>query len=247
MLKLEKTRSREIHVCLRSRQRVFSRSFIYAFLIALALHLGGFLMFHVRTLFIKDKGSFPPIVVEADLSGELYHEDSEALALLGKKEAPHYRLAPHISDPSIPSLAIEIPKRDHVFAAEEVGRSNPFLEIEEDPEHVHKSIPNKHRGKPFVMHVSGPLAEIPLLDDGFNQMSSEISALCTRFSAGIVVRYEVRVENQTGRIFWHMLKQAPDHLAGIASKILEKMRFQQDDRHFVTSGEIEFNITEIGS
>jgi hypothetical protein len=160
-------------------------------------------------------------------------------AFLEKEEfVKQHRLAPSPSDPDMHILPQAIPKQHLAFKETQVPRKNPFLSIEEDWQAlVQESQPSKK----IKIHVSGPLSEFPLVDDQLQQEEAKLASTFAELSAK--VKYEVRIDHQTGKVFWYKLKQEIENpkLIHATAEILQRIRFKKGVNHFVTAGEIEFN------
>lgn len=229
MLKLEKNRKQEINIQFRVRQPFFNRTFLYAFAIAFALHLFPILIFQIRSLFIVDKGILAPTMVEVGhIPLELDEGTSVALA---NKEKKQNLLALHPSDPTLPSLPPA--KTNHNTAFEEkIPTYNPFIKVEENL--FSTDLPKKNSAS-VDFHISGPLAQVPLLNE------KNIKEKSLHLTLEKPIKYEVRMDHHSGQIFWYLQKElANSALTNKLSEILREMHFENSSKNFVTMGEIEF-------
>lgn len=234
MLRLEKTRGKEICISLRPRERAFSHTLLYAFAIALSLHVLAALIFHVGSFFMQDAGIASPISVEADLA------DAGTFAMFKKEmHQQHYHLAPNTSEPVHHAIEVSDSKTDSIIALRDTPSSNPFLPIEGEW-NPFAATGHKRKSSALRIHVFGALAEVPLLSDGTATLTTELAALKRSSRA----TYAVQIEHQEGRVFWHMptQKQEDPILNQLAQRILQNMRFKSIPSCFVTLGEIEFSF-----
>src|ERR1700728_1492531 len=103
MLKLEKiAKTLEISITLRKNERLFSKSFLQALLMAVGLHLFAGIFFNVRLSKVPENQEiFLPALVESDLSSA----DQSVIAQLDLEEVlPRHVKEPKGSKPSLPAF-----------------------------------------------------------------------------------------------------------------------------------------------
>lgn len=240
MLKLEKIGRRDISVSLRDKQNRFDRTFLKAFAIAIALHLGALILFHIHPFIAIGDKILPPSLVESDIA----FGNNDILAEIEREGIPQrHLLEPKMSILDIPAMPEPYLQRNLEYIKENSLLDNPFLEIEEDWEYLAsdgKSIPIP---KPIQVHVSGELAKIPLINDGSTHQDLSSFSTSTGTHQSLIV-YTVQVESTTGRIFWYMPKNGKTiPMNGLVEKILSDIRFQTDPKTFIHTGEIEIQLT----
>lgn len=233
MLKLEKRRNSQIHVYLRKREGLFTRSFLYALAIALSLHLLAAVLFHVHALFFSEEHFATTILVEIERPDAI----TAASASSGnRKLSKHSWMAPMPKDPPIPVLNNTSTQTVTIFPVEEGPIA--FVASNEDWDYL---INKKCTGKlkpAMQVHISGPLADVAMTQNGVLDPSRCIDA---SIAHDYLIEFLVRVKRDTGQIFWYSLKDPsidPDIIRN-AVQILKSMRFQPDESHYVTAGEVE--------
>jgi len=242
MLKLEKTRHCDIAVSLRNQRTRFNRPFFYAFGIALALHFIPALFFYIRPFISIGDAVLPPVFVETDLTSSAENSHG-VLAYLDQEGRPsRYSLEPPLSSPQMPetmpasiSHQAERPKSQNFT-------DNPFAGLEEDWDYLFASDHSTPAAQaPIRLRISGGLSEQILIDDGIHQKIS-IPMQC---DGSHIVVYDIRVEGESGLVFWHMAKQSSplSPLNRTAEAILCDMRFKPDPNIFVQDGVVEIIFT----
>lgn len=226
MLKLQKARNREIHVCMRTREGLWTRTFIYALTIAASFHLLALLLFKIHSYFSPNENIGTPVMVQTEISNFL---NEGIIANLEEEEISHaYFLMAETPAPQFPSLAVTSSKSDVEYIKEVSVTDNPFLTVEEDWDYL--TLKNGITSSPPIqVNISGPLAELPLVDKGIPSQTQWTGKPQT-------AKYSVQVEGKTGRIFWQMAKLEENPLA---EQILKEIQFQPTPEVFVFAGEIE--------
>ena len=228
MLQLERNRNQRVDIALKGKSKTLNRVLLQAFGIALILHLCAGILFQVRHLFRFDEQILPPVIVQADLSPPPAATMMTSEISNGQRRVSFH---PVFSDPELPAPQ----SLDFIFASEEKLKNkilrDLLMELEENwygPVQAVSADPVLSSG----IEVAGPIASIPLLN------LEEGIGFCVSAEEGMV-RYNVRLENRTGRIFWYDPVQSPLPLAlqQQAQKILEHLRFQPSEG-FVSAGEI---------
>lgn len=234
MLKLEKIGYREIHVGIRDKARVFNPVFLKALGIALALHLGAFILFQVPPFITTSDSILPPAFVESDIHSGL--GDHSTLARI-EKEGMVQR---DLYEPALSQL--ELPAIPAFYGQTSVERSqSPLFHGDEDWESHSLASSELIR-----IQISGALAEVPLLNDGVREELISFLSAQDGKTLGERLIFMVQVELMSGSIFWHLPAQASSDpvLTSCAEKILREMRFQSNGQCFVCAGEIE--VTFVG-
>lgn len=240
MLKLQRnSREGTISVIIRDKEYLLTRPFLLALAIAIGIHLGLILLFHIAPFNIDfNERVLTPTQVQADNTGE-----SIIIAELAPT-APSIRGLPPVPS-SYPSLS-QPPKflayRPIAHRKIDNQANVAFTKIEQKI-YVPEFIPTLHRAlqSPFQIAVSGILGDYTLITDGMeNQIIPKSKTGSTR------IIYSVLVEGRTGKIFWFEPSQHA-HEAAIdkfAEKILRKMKFASDPKAIAISGSIEMQFNE---
>lgn len=239
MLKFAKASSDGIiSVIVRDKEFLFTQPFAFAFIIAVALHLGLILLFHIAPIKIGlSQTNFPPVRVEADtfLKESVIAEVTPSIQTLrGLPSRPS-------SHPTLLQEPNFLVVRPMEYSQVEGTTTLAFRQIEKqlyEPEFNPLIFPSK---PPLEMIISGVLAEHPLLSTGLNQKNIINGSHLKR---ELQLVYSVMVEGRTGKIFWFESKQSDNHFTSnqFAEKILNDMRFALNQTTIALSGEIEFHF-----
>lgn len=248
MLKLEKAKHRDVCITMRNKERWFNSTLLYALGIACGIHFLGVIIVHIHPFISHGDKILPPTLVEAEMSNQLEDDDWNVLAYLDTKhKASRYLFAPIASEPKLPSMSIDQPLRPTEYIKEPSLLDNPFMTIEEDWDYFYANELFAQASQPPVsVHVSGPLAESPLLDDGTTTISpTELTTILQQSQRCV---YSVQVEGKTGRIFWFASKHTPDKqsICNMAESLLLRMRFQPNANTVVSAGEVEITLSPSG-
>ena len=238
MLKLERTsRTGIINVIFRDKEHLFTQPFSIAFLIALGIHLGLFIIFQITPFKIGVSDTvFPPTRVQAD-TPSIESVVAEVIPVV-----PKIRGLPTtpVSGPNM----LEYPKFLNVRPVEYSKATNTkadaFMKIENEIYQPTFNPLAHFAKKPLKIVISWILAEKPIISDGLKD--KEIEKLPLQLDERFV--YHVMVEGTTGNIFWYEPHQA-SHNASIdkfAESILKDMRFGIDSQAIALSGEIELHF-----
>lgn len=247
MLKLEKARHSDVNITMRNKQRCFNRTLITALAIACGLHLFGAIIFHIHPFISFGDKILSPTIVEAEMNNSLDDDDWSVLAYLDTKhKSSRYQFAPTPSEPKLPSISISAPSRQTEYIKETSLLINPFLSIEEDWDYLIAKEPPASNSPPISVHVSGPLADIPLITDGTTEISPTEQTNLLKQPLRCV--FEVQVEGKTGRIFWFTAKQSlsEQSICSTAETLLHHMRFQPSSHSVISTGEVEITISPAG-
>lgn len=244
MLKLEKiAKTLEISITLRQRERIWSKAFVQALIIAIGLHIFAGLLFNVRLAKIMGSQTvFAPILVESDLSTL---PDNSVIAQLDTDEVlPRHIKEPKGSKPALPSIPVKpgFGKDMHLNRTCD-SDCDTFQALEAKMYNLEFSLSLPSTGsstKPVIIQTSGRLDHENLVTEGWENM--DLSPLSTLANRSYRKTYNVRIENKTGCAFWF----EPDcpgandsSLDSLAENILKNMRFETKENAFVTAGTIE--------
>jgi hypothetical protein len=233
MLKLERlTKKLELSVTLRKREPFFNREMVQAMALGIALHLFFFFLFPIATLKFHGSQLFlPPVSVAADIPSS-----SGAVTIEMNQEE---MAASHLEPPSLWTLSI--PEVDLTIFPKIASYSG---DVSFEQQHLNypllsllDSLPKPVT--PFQIHVSGPLSDVsfflnyhvPPIPEGLFKAS-----------------FLVRMENQTGKIFWYEYREEPQNEAmrQLAQEVLNHLQFVKNKNLFVTDGEVEIIFSSSG-
>lgn len=247
MLKLEKKSHHcPVNVSLRDSGRLLTPNFLRALALAIGVHLLWLVIFQVKPFRIRYAETvFPPTQVNVDFA---QGQDGTALAQLeGESLTSQPFLEPELSSPELPQMQQATLKRDLAYPKSTLFPDDPFSLIEErinTYDLLSFSSSSSSIGKsPIIVKVSGELATRKLLNKEWN-----IQELLTRYSDGkkqIVAAYHVKVEEKTGKIFWHVLSEPLEKkkLGEIGETVLDQIQFQPNPQGFISSGTVEIAFT----
>lgn len=238
MLKLERIyKSREINIRLRKKERFLNRIFWQAFLIALAIHLVGFVIFKVQVFLSSSAGRIAPVMAQADLEKEIFN-----LQLSDEHVPRNYPLEPPKSRPELPSqnrLSVDKPVP---FAQEDHFNHDAFLtELEAEFFPPLDVALNVEYYPAFEVILMGMLAE-----RNMSHKKLEFpDAVPFPFEEGLSSVYSIRVNEENGEIFWIELSRSSGikELDKMGEKILKGIRMTHDPSLFVTAGEVQINFS----
>jgi hypothetical protein len=185
---------------------------------------------------------FPPVYVESELTPALNHQ---VVAELEKEEIfSRYVGEPSDSKPELPIFAgaslvvsLAIPK--------EIAIDNPFLKLEFKIMNPAFPLPKTtpYPQKPLRIEVSGGLEKYPLLKEGWENI--ELSLLKKNAIQGYKASYNVRLDLQTGSLFWHepLFFNPSKKWDRLAEQILNGIQFDVvDPTEAIASGLIEITF-----
>jgi hypothetical protein len=239
MLKLEKTSDLPgLTIRMREREHFFEPRLLKALAIALILHSGALLFFHVTPFHFSSTFTFPPIQVQSD----------------SPIQGVSTWVSQDIQDPLLlsPPLAL-LPPLDWIpFHQESI--LTPALSFDPDAfksleEHLWPkwqeplSLPlNEPR---IRLAISGDLAHVPLitLDPLLTEKQSIYSS-----KDPVYVTYQVQVDEKTGEIFWYERTQssAIATIDQLTEKILLNLRFASQEAKAFMTGALHFAILDAG-
>jgi hypothetical protein len=236
MLKLEKvSKTLEVSISLRQRDRIFNRSLLQALLIALLIHGAALLLFPIAVAKISHSQlELPPVRVAADLS-----EGKVSTQLEQEELPPAYFLIPKSltdSPPPLPSTKIATLQRASpldlmIFDSWDEERRHPLHELLD---------PKPHFNSPVTVTLSGPLS--------FRRLHGTHPSLPSPLPEGLYrVVFHVEMENSTGQIFWYenSVAASDKQINKLAEQMVQEMRFEPIQNGFVTEGEVEFIFRQL--
>ncbi len=226
MLKLERaSRGQEIHISFRPKATLLTPDMRFALLVALGIHLIGGLLFHVGPFKFKSSETIlPPTFVESLIPTA--NEPNVTAQLAENTPSYHHHLAPQKAVPVLPDLPKERLSAQREFVKESRLLVNPFAQLEQLNLDM-LEIDSPSASSAYLVNISGPLADMPLLEQAKETMQAEPPAMSQIFS--------VQVDNAKGIVVWY----EPHELHPFMKQVLEGLRFQPDEQHFMTTGTIE--------
>lgn len=212
MLKFDK----EAKLSIRKKESLWQTPFLVALLLALTIHAGALLIFHIEPFKAYFSFLFPPIQVNFS---------QNQMALLEEKKEEQFHLLDSY-EPQFPSFKTVQEDKFAILTNE----SNDFL--------IDPLGPLEISFKPLKITVSGPLAQRKLLAKEKEIMVKKKGPLQKYF-----VEFEVYIDPTTGFIIWFNKKtSSPIDLE--AEKQLLKLQFEPDDRYDRISGLVQVVITK---
>ncbi len=245
MLKLEKVaKTREINITLRPRTSFFTKSFKEAFLWALGMHLAAGFLFTVQLIRISENIKvFLPAYVESELGSAL---NNQVIAELEREKIfSHYIGEPPDAKPEFSVFSGGSEVTTSLASLKENSTENPFLKSEfwlMAPE-LPLLKKSSNLPKPIKIEVSGGLEKYPILKEGWDTI--EVSTLKKMKPHGYKASYNVRLDLQTGRLFWiePLLLDKSKISDLLAEKILAEIQFEVlDSSEAVASGVVEITF-----
>jgi hypothetical protein len=244
MLKLEKNSNQEITFKIRDKEKIFNRTFMNAFFLAMGLHLFAIIIFQVKPFGLANSDLIlPTISVETD---KVLNKNQIATAETRIAEIfSRGILEPALSQISLP----DIPKNTFISHIEFIHKNNsllhPFIELEQE---YHKPWLGKIEfpiiSQPLLIKASGRLANrkfsSPLVEEWNDLYKEEL------FPKNSLKKYRViflvEIEDKTGEVFWFTAKETSENnlVNKIAEKFIHEIIFEKKDSSFISSGEIEF-------
>lgn len=224
MLRLEKSQNRDIQIAMRSKQSWMRKDVMQAFGIAFMLHLIAFGAVRIHSILQEED--------QSHLRTQVFVEPIQHNPLISEAKIQTSLPEPIALVPTIPSIPLQKVEIPFTFVEESQLGSNPFQVLEEDWDQF-AHVGSRSQRAPIQVNVYGNLTEKTLLNDG-------IKTVMTSHQSG-AIRYEVRMNNQSGIIFWHELKQASEssEMVQNAEMILRNIRFAKDNGDLTTTGEVE--------
>lgn len=236
MLKLEKTSRNGLKVIVRDKENRFTQPFAIAFGIAVGIHLGLVILFHVVPFKIgMSENVFPPTRVHADTALKESAIAQIAPAVQSIRGLP----AMPVSAPTVSSHPQFLTFRPVEFSSAKNSATPSFAKIEKEVYQPEFNPMDNRPKKPFQIMISGILAEHGLVSDGMDKKT--VPALK---KDSIRIAYAVQVEGKTGKIFWYEPKQGVQDaaVAQFAEAVLQDMKFAVDPGMIAMGGEVEMHF-----
>lgn len=243
MLKLQQRACshRDITIRFRNNERFLNKSFMYAFLVALAMHFLGMGLISVDSMKVKALVHHTAVAIEADMGIPLDVKGTTAKLKVDEQGLlPRYILEPEMAIPSLPQLPqivldsrtqnVKIPTifKEQFTQLERV----PYVSPIESLSFVYGRVPVKVRvfGDLAQRRVFLQKAQIPT--PYFEQMLPVGEK---------IVKIEIHVDDSRGEVFWFEVKQSSynDKLDKFALEVVSHMLFNRKKSSFVTKGEVE--------
>lgn len=236
MLRLErKSYDPLVHVLFRDKESLFTRSFATAFILALAIHLGLFILFRISCLkILSGVSTLPPIHVEADIAlkeaAAVADIESNVLSIQGIP-------IPFPSHPELSNHPTFLAVRPTEYIKEPDISENSFIGIEKSVYSPDPTPPIGRPKAPIELVVSGPLASQAIVFDGLNRLAPAIQG-------ALRAVYNVLVDGRSGRVVWFEPKQTTNmpSIDRLAESILRGLLFASDAATVATAGEIELHF-----
>jgi hypothetical protein len=237
MLKLEKASDlSNITIRMREREHFFEPRLLKALAIALILHTGGLLFFHVTPFFFTSTFTFPPIHVKSDspvkgVSAQVSHAREEEEIL-----PPPLSLVPSLDWISISPISTLVPSINFDPHALQ------FLEERVWPK-WQEPLTLKLEEPRIQLAISGDIAELPLVKT--DPMLSQMEPLFPQTSPAYVT-YQVQLDEKTGEIFWYERTEssAVTAIDQLTEKILLNLRFLPPSNPTVIKGSLHFAVLQ---
>lgn len=268
MLKLEKKSRRQgqgVDVVYYHKQQWFSSNFLMALSIAVLIHGGAFIIFHINPFTLSQWGGvLPKTVVEADLAFSSDQPEGDYRIFADPIEEELFRRSifqPLLSQLSMPTMTFPALERKMEYFKEPDIYSNAFIAYEEDlmPSINMTSALKKDR-QAFEINISGELADHQIIDNGLNELK-ELESFKTLSASSNTMQcfqnnqcraiFSVRVETGSGKIFWYQALEIPQDeiLRRVAENVLCGLLFEKGGDELFKTGEVEivFSLNEFVS
>lgn len=241
MLKLEKiSNSLGLALRLRERDSFLNPQLLKALSIALFLHIGGLLLFHISPFQFSSSFIFPPIQVQSDHSSQ---QAISAHAILDMQEEEEFPFPPlRLLLPTIdwinaplesalePSLALNLNTLQH---SEE--KNWPKWEFP-------LSIPLE---EPLIqLTIAGDLAEYPL--ESYDPKLDQTHRLSEHSPLYHEVTFQVQLDERRGELFWYERLQSSGikKIDQLAEQMLLSLRFDPPKTKEPVNGKLHFAILD---
>ncbi len=248
MLRLEKTSKAKSYddllICVRDRERFFNYLLWQALGIALALHTGAFIIFHIHPFKSDSSFIFIPIRMQADLGSAF----GTQITLISEQDnlgdLPAPPLLP-LSFPDIPLTDLSNQKPTSFLALNSLNNNQAFTSLERRTLSLFYSpSPFPLFYFPFRLSISGELSERELMNGDLHEL--EMMLIKNGPLDHWQVTYQVRIDEKSGFIFWYDKKPSSNdkELDSIMEKILLSLQFAPNPSYSALTGEIHFFITK---
>lgn len=240
MLKLEKSKDRDIAIRLKEQDRFFTKMLWKALGLALAFHLSAILFFHIQPFKLTSSFIFPPINVQS-----LPMWDSHATLESEQQIEPLDDLstAPQIGIefPHVPEMLQESTNKFTVLSEGSIP-SFSVLERSALPIQISSSIDTFYN--PISIYISGNIAQRPLIN--------KIDSIFTKekwMKQGdlhyYAIKYLVQLDPESGEIFWYDRKKSSglNELDRWSEEKLLTLKFLPNSNFEHLVGEVDFFVT----
>lgn len=241
MLKLERvSKSGEINVRLRTCERFFNPVFCLSLGLAVFLHLLAIIVFHISPFKIESQWIFPSVKVNSELG---LQPDSDTFILAHMEE--NKLLTPAFQYPPRSTSELPIYTENSLFTRLKPDESEGFAQLINTFDlrmlpltHLSPKLPVTCDS--FTITISGRLAETELLE----QMLPTKIQLQSPSIKKVRVRYNVRVDEKNGRIFWvrRIESSKRNDFDQQSEMILNSLYFKNDPKNIETEGEVEITF-----
>ncbi len=239
MLRIEKkSRTKSVYVSIREKGKMFTPSFIRALVIAVSLHASGFLFFNIQPYrILQTQTQFPPVQVNIEMAVP----DSSIYAELKRENKQQIALnEPSWAEPLIPLQSLSSKGRFLALPKTDYFPDYPFVKSREKvffPDWIALSPPSPVIRSTPAINITGPLSDRLILSNLFQKAVD----LPSRKIRAVSARYLVKVDDQTGKIFWFHLEGAEmkEKTARKFESILTDLQFEPLSSSFLSHGEIE--------
>lgn len=245
MLKFKKSlKTNDVTICLRERENFFNQTFCTAFSIALAIHLGAFILFHIEPFKMTSSFLFSPVTVNVNIPKE---EEISLEQLPTLKDASSNSFIPPSPIPSLPSVPHSLSEQASFTAIRSIEIPS-FSSIESLEKRSYTPSISNLPYSPIRFSISGQLAQ--------QKIAKESSAfinhvLNTRWIKGIeplsyfYMKYLVQIDPQSGVLFWldKIHSSGSLEIDQLAEQLLLKLRFEPSLTWDNLKGEIDLIIT----
>ncbi len=233
----------EIAFRLGGAERFFSPRLCVALAVATLLHLIGWFSFAIHENRSNVRPPKPRIVVAtSELAPQKLMETEIALAKL-LREAPKLGTAT-AKAPDLPLQPDREINRHLVHQKKPTDALRYFDHLEStvyEPDSVDFGFHQSRQ--PVTVHIAGPLAEIPLLQDGLLAVNALLKGSTPTDKQHISFR--VKMSGNTGSIFWFDAEESSDReeVNLLAERLLRYLQFSSGSERFVAEGRVEMVIS----
>lgn len=243
MLKLEhSSRTKMINISLRDQGPWVSSNFIRALFLAISLHLGGMLLFHVAPIKISVATTrFAPVQVAVEGGQSLAQE------AVAEMQPSAIRFDTLLVPPSRPLPSEELPRAllNHEIAYSYASTNEIIFKSGEEVLHV-DPLPSveeaKVRGAGVELRIGGPLAERKLLQP--QQRSNGLRFSAVPVSKEMHLIFDVKVDDRSGKValYENRFPLRREKIKKYADKIIHSLQFDPNEGGFITDGIIEITF-----
>lgn len=233
MLKLEKN-SKSLVIRIREKESFFSFILFKAFLIALLIHLGIVILFHIQP-FMQTGHVHPPIQVQMDrreLNQMTWADDSSNADFFIIPEPPLELFIPEF----FPEIESQITQPDF-----ELTKRKTLLDTWESRLIVYQppELPKSMAYQPIQLFISGELASRQLKNYD-SRINETVYGKIQEWDP-VYISFKVYVDAE-GSVFWHELQQSTGNKKQnkLAEELLQSLEFTHSKLAFNISGRVDF-------